>query len=162
MSSTWGAEPLEERPDGRDDDRRDGGITGPIAQPAQAPHELEPPAHRLHARADPLEGQRLPSREHRHFSGADHTPMSCASRSAMAPLGTATTTGCPDPCRATAAMAKGCAASPTATVRSAPTERAAKTLSPFARESSPARAGPVPSSGAALLMCRRENSLLPH
>ena len=44
------------------------GIAGPIAQPAQPPHELEPPAHRLHARADALEGQRLPGREHRHFS----------------------------------------------------------------------------------------------
>jgi hypothetical protein len=52
-----GPEPLHERPDrGHDDLGRAGGV-------AQAPQHPEPPAHRLDARADPLERQGLPGRE---------------------------------------------------------------------------------------------------
>ncbi len=52
-----GTEFLQQRPHPGDDDRRDAcGI-------AQPPEDLEALAHRLHARADPLERQRLPTGE---------------------------------------------------------------------------------------------------
>ena len=53
------AEALEQRPDAGDDD------PGPAGRGVvlEAPQHAEAPAHRLDARADPLEGQRLPRRE---------------------------------------------------------------------------------------------------
>ena len=52
-----GAEPLRQRPHGRDDER------GRALGLAQPPHRPQPPAHRLDAGAHPLERQRLPRRE---------------------------------------------------------------------------------------------------
>ncbi|GIU89064.1 MAG: hypothetical protein KatS3mg010_0163 [Acidimicrobiia bacterium] len=52
------AEPLHERAHGRDDDGREVVATG-----AQAPHDAQPPPHRLGRGGHPLERQRLPRRE---------------------------------------------------------------------------------------------------
>jgi hypothetical protein len=61
-----GAEPLHERPHRCHDDG--GRHVTPRAQP---PHRAQAPAHGLDARADPLEGQRLPRREQLDGVGAE-------------------------------------------------------------------------------------------
>ncbi len=83
--------------------------------------------------------------------GPTQAAISWASRSAVAPFATATTTGRRAPCSATAATAKPCAASATATEPSAPIVNEARTPSRLASESSPARAGPGPEG--ALVCC---------
>ena len=45
-----------------------------VAELAEPPHQLQPPAHRLHRRADPLEGQGFPGREDRHLARTEPYP----------------------------------------------------------------------------------------
>ena len=61
------AEPLDERPHRRDDDRRRG-----VAALAQAPHHPQAPAHRLERRRHPFERQGLPRREQLHLVAPEH------------------------------------------------------------------------------------------
>ena len=58
-----GAQPLEERPDGADDDPGRPATSLALALPGEAPQHPQPAPHRLDARADALEGQGLPGRE---------------------------------------------------------------------------------------------------
>ena len=58
-----GSEALEQPPHAGDDDGR------AALRVAEPPQQLEPLAQRLDGRADPLERQRLPGREHRHLVG---------------------------------------------------------------------------------------------
>ena len=117
------AEPLHQRPHRRDDDR--GGVS-PAAEP---PHHAEAAAHRLERRRHPLERQRLPRREQLDLVRRRGTaPRSWASRSASAPVGTASRSGRRVVTPASAATNSARAASGTATVGCRPIDRAQRRL----------------------------------
>ena len=109
-----GPEPLHQRPHRRDHDR------GRVLGMAEPPEHAEAPAHGLERRRHPLERQRLPRREQLDLAErGEPAPMNCdrsrASRSASAPVGTATTSGRRVVAAASAETNSGRAASGTAT-----------------------------------------------